>query len=29
VLYTIGEQKPEIVRLRENTRQALVRLSAA
>jgi hypothetical protein len=28
VLYTIGEQKPEIVRLRENTRQMLVRLSA-
>lgn len=28
VLYTIGEQKPEIVRLRENTRQMLVRMSA-
>lgn len=29
VLYAIGEQKPEIVRLRENTRQMLARMSAA
>ena len=29
VLYTLGEQKPEIVRLRVDTRQALARLSAA
>jgi hypothetical protein len=28
VLYTLGEQMPEIVRLRENTRQILARLSA-
>ncbi|HEX6370984.1 MAG TPA: hypothetical protein VF006_18840 [Longimicrobium sp.] len=28
VLYTLGEQKPEIVRLRENTRQMLARLGA-
>jgi hypothetical protein len=28
MLYAIGEQKPEIVRLRENTRQMLARLSA-
>lgn len=29
VLYTLGEQKAEIVRLRENTRQMLARLGAA
>jgi hypothetical protein len=28
VLYTLGEQRAEIVRLRENTRQMLARLSA-
>lgn len=28
VLYTVGEQKPEIVRLRENTRQMLARMVA-
>lgn len=29
VLYTLGEQRQEIVRLRENTRQMLVRLGTA
>lgn len=29
VLYTLGEQKQEIVRLRENTRQVLARLGTA
>lgn len=29
VLYTLGEQKHEIVRLRENTRQVLARLGTA